>query len=126
MASPRPTTIAGYIEAAPTEGRPHLRKLHEILRQAAPKAEGVIKWNTPFFVEPRFLFSFSANKAHASFAPPLPVLEEFRAELHAQKFKTTQGTIQLPYAQPLPEALIRRIARRSLEQVSARESDTFW
>ena len=61
MASKRPTTIAEYIEAAPREGQPHLRRLYAILKSVAPKAEEAIKWGTPFFVEPRFLFAFSAH-----------------------------------------------------------------
>ncbi len=66
MASKRPTTIAEYIRAAPRDGQPHLRRLYAILKSVAPEAEEAIKWGTPFFVEPRFLFAFSAHKAHLS------------------------------------------------------------
>ena len=38
-----------------------------ILKSVAPEAEEAIKWGTPFFVEPRFLFAFSAHKAHLNF-----------------------------------------------------------
>ena len=69
MASKRPTTIAEYIRAAPREGQPHLRRLHAILKSVAPEAEEAIEWGTPFFVEPRFLFAFSAHKAHLDFTP---------------------------------------------------------
>ena len=61
MAGKRPTTIAEYIRAARGEGQPHLRRLYAILKSVAPQAEQVIKWGTPFFVEPRFLFAFSAH-----------------------------------------------------------------
>ena len=63
MGSKCPTTIAEYIGAAPREGQPHLRRLYAILKSVAPEAEEAIKWGTPFFVEPRFLFAFSAHKA---------------------------------------------------------------
>ena len=69
MAAKRPATIAEYIKAAPREGQPHLRRLRAILRKVAPKAEEAIKWGAPFYIEPRFLFSFNACKAHCSFAP---------------------------------------------------------
>ena len=65
----RPTTIPAYIRAAPREGQPHLRRLYEILKSVAPDADETIKWGTPFFVEPRFLFAFSAHKTHLNFAP---------------------------------------------------------
>lgn len=124
MASKRPTTIAGYIRAAPREGQPHLRRLYAILKSVAPEAEEAIKWGTPFFVEPRFLFSFSAHKAHCNFAPTAEALEAFRKEL--EKHKTTKNYLQIPYDEPLPEELVRRIAEYRLREVSEREDDSFW
>ena len=124
MASKRPTTIAAYIRAAPREGRPHLRRLYAILKSVAPQAEETIKWGTPFFVEPRFLFAFSAHKAHCSFAPMAAALKPFRKEL--EKHKTTKNFLQLPYDKPLPEDLVRRIAEYRLRDVREREDDAFW
>ena len=91
MAGKRPTTIAEYIRAAPRAGQPHLRRLHALLKSVAPDAEEAIKWGTPFFVEPRFLFAFSAHKAHCSFAPAAAALAQFREELKAHS--TTKGTL---------------------------------
>ena len=124
MASKRPTTIAEYIRAAPREGQPHLRRLHAILKRVAPQAKGTIKWGTPFFVEPRFLFAFSAHKAHISFAPMASGLQPFRKQL--KKHKTTKNFLQIPYDQPLPEDLIRRIAAYRLREVRGRKGDAFW
>jgi len=124
MAGKRPTTIAEYIRAAPRAGQPHLRSLHALLKSIAPDAEEAIKWGTPFFVEPRFLFAFSAHKAHCSFAPAAVALAQFREELKA--FSTTKGTLRLPYAEPLPEDLIRRLAECSLRLVRERKDDAFW
>ena len=53
MAATRPATIDAYIAAAPAAGQPHLRQLHALLQGVAPKAEQLIKWGDPFFVEPR-------------------------------------------------------------------------
>lgn len=122
--APRPATIAEYIAAAPAAGRPLLRELYGILKGAAPQAQEVIKWNTPFFIEPRFVYAFSAHKVHASFAPPAAALEHFQAALQA--LKTTKGTIVLPYDQPLPEGLIRQIADYSVQRVRERSGDGFW
>ena len=124
MATKRPTTIAEYIRAAPREGQPHLRRLYALLRSVAPEATELLKWGTPFFVEPRFLFAFSAHKAHLNFAPTPAGLEPFRKEL--DKHKTTKHTLQLPYNQPLPEVLVRKIARCRLRQVRARKDEGFW
>ncbi len=124
MTGKHPTTIAEYIEAAPREGQPLLRQLYALLKSVAPDAEEAIKWGTPFFVEPRFVFAFSAHKKHCSLAPPAAALERFRKQL--EKHKTTKGTLALPYAEPLPEELVRSIAEYSLQLVREREDDAFW
>ena len=124
MARKRPTTIAEYIRAAPREGQPHLRRLYAILKGVAPEAKEAIKWGTPFFVEPRFVFAFSACKAHLNFAPTPAAIEAFRKELGA--YKTTKNYLQIPYDEPLPEDLIRRIAECRVRAVRESQGDGFW
>jgi len=124
MASKRPTTIAEYIAAAPRAGQPHLRRVYKILKGVAPKAEETIKWGTPFFIEPRFLFAFSAHKAHLSFAPMAAAMQTFRKEL--EKHDTTKNFLKIPYDQPVPEALVRKMAKHCLRAVKERKNDTFW
>lgn len=124
MAGKRPATAVEYIDAAPAAGQAHLRRLHAILKQAAPKAKEAIKWGNPFFVEPRFVFAYSACKAHLNFAPGPATLEHFRDELAAQR--TTKHYLQVPYASPLPEELIRRMAEHCVATVAAREDEGFW
>lgn len=122
--APRYRSIADYIDQAPAAGRPLLQSLYTLLQHAAPDAQEAIKWNTPFFIEPRFVYGFSAHKAYASFAPPASAMAHFEAELKA--VNTTRGTIVLPYDQPLPEALLRQIAQYSVQRVQARTTDSFW
>ena len=124
MATGRPATVDTYIEAAPPEGRAHLRRLRALLAAVAPDAMQVIKWGTPFFVEPRFLFAFSAHKAHLGFAPSAEALEAFRKELAGHQ--TTKELLKVRYDEPLPEDLIRRIAEHRLRVVKAREDESFW
>jgi uncharacterized protein YdhG (YjbR/CyaY superfamily) len=124
MPKTRPTTIAEYIASAPKAGQPHLRKLHSLLKSAAPKAQEAIKWNMPFFVEPRFLFAFSAHKAHLSFAPMAGVIQAFRKDL--EKHETTKNFLKIPYDEPIPEALVRKMAKYCVRNVSKRKDDAFW
>ena len=124
MTTKRPTTIPEYIRSAPLVGQPHLHKLYAILKSVAPEAEEAIKWGAPFFIEPRFLFCFSAYKAHVSFVPTPVALKAFATEL--EKHSTTKGTLRLPYDKPLPEALIRKLAKYSLREVRERKTDSFW
>ena len=122
MAAKRPTTIAEYISAAPGVAKPHLRGLYAILKSVAPDAQEAIKWGNPFFVDPRFLFAFSAHKAHLSFAPTPAALEAFRKELAGHE--TTKNFLKIPYGKPLPEKLIRKIARYRLKNIA--DGDGFW
>ncbi|APW42064.1 iron chaperone [Rhodoferax saidenbachensis] len=124
MTTQRPTTIAEYIQAAPAKGKPHLQRVYAILKSVAPEAEEAIKWGTPFFLEPRFLFAFSAHKAHLNFTLTEADWDVFRIEL--EKHKTTKNFLQVPYDQAVPEALIRTIAEHRLRVVSEREDDAFW
>ena len=117
-------SIADYIAKAPPKGRAHLQRLHALLRSVAPDAQEAIKWGMPFFIEPRFLFSFSACKAHLNFAPSSAVLEEFREQLAGMR--TTKNFLQVRYDEQLPEPLIRKLARRQLQKVRARKDDSFW
>ena len=49
-------------------------------------------------------------------------MKPFAKEL--TRFKTGKGSIQLPYEQPLPRALIRRIAAFRVREL--REKDAKW
>ena len=124
MASKRPATVDEYIRAAPPDGQAHLRRIDAILKSVAPKADRIIKWGTPFFVEPRFLFAFSATKRHVNFAPMAAALTPFKKEL--ARFKTTKNFLQIPYDEPLPEALIRKIAKRCVLAVRESGKESFW
>ena len=124
MTNKRPVTVDQYVASATVKAQPHLRTLRDLLKRVAPKAQETIKWGNPFFVEPRFLFAYSAHKNHVSFAPSAEALDAFRDELAT--YDTTRHFLKIPYDQPLPETLIRKIAQHRLKAVCAREDDNFW
>ena len=101
-----------------------MHRLYAILKSVAPEAEEAIKWGTPFFVEPRFLFAFSAHKAHINFAVEAAGLEPFRQELEGHK--TTRNSLLIPYGSLVPEDLVRKLAEYRVRVVSAREDGGFW
>lgn len=120
--TPRPTTIAAYIAAAPAEAQPLLNELYALLKSVAPKATEAIKWGSPAFEEGRILFAFSAHRKHANFMPTPASLAAFKEELAA--FTLGRMAMQLPYGKPLPKALLRKIATHRLKDV--RENDARW
>ncbi len=122
MPQPKPTTVAAYIAAAPPAARKNLRELRALLRQVAPRATESLKWGVPVFEEGRILFAYAAFKSHLNFVPTPAAMQPFTAEL--AKYKTGKGSIQFPHDQPLPRALIRRIAAFRAREV--REKDARW
>lgn len=124
MAKKRPATIAEYIDAAPKAGQPQLRKLRALLRKLAPDAQEAIKWGQAFYIEPRFVFSFSALKGHVSFAPVTGAMVHFAKEL--EKHDTTKYTMRIPYDAPLPTAMVTKLAKYSVASVKKRKTEGFW
>lgn len=51
-------------------------------------------------------------------------LESFREEL--RRHLTTANFLQIPYDEPLPEELVRKIAETCVRIVSEREDEAFW
>lgn len=115
-------TVDEYIDNAPAGAADKLNRLRAILREAAPDAKEIIKWNTPVYEGKRILFSFSAFKAHINFMPTGPSLDPFRDEL--KEYKMGKDTVQFPYNKPLPEAQIRKIAAYRVKDVN--ENDALW
>lgn len=121
-ATPKPTTIAGYIDGAPEAAKPLLRELYTLLKSLAPKADEAIKWGSPVFEEGRILFAFSAHRDHANFMPTAASFAPFQKEL--ADFTVGKMAMQLPYDRPLPKRLLRKIATHRLKDV--RENDARW
>jgi uncharacterized protein YdhG (YjbR/CyaY superfamily) len=117
-----PTTIAGYIAAAPKEARAKLREMRALIAAAAPDARQSLKWGMPAFSYDRILVTFAAFKKHIGFFPTPPAVRAFKTDL--LKFKTSSATIQFPLDQPLPKALIRRITTFRVKE--ARSKDAKW
>ncbi len=122
MSSSKPKTVDEYIEAAPEHAREKLGELRALLRSVAPNAFEDLKWGQPVLVEKRILFSYAAFKNHLTFMPTGPALAPFQDELSV--LKTGKDTIQLPYDQPLPKELIRKVAAFRYRDVM--ENDARW
>ncbi|HEV7610222.1 MAG TPA: DUF1801 domain-containing protein [Steroidobacteraceae bacterium] len=123
MASPKkPTTVSEYIAAAPREARARLRQMRALVAAAAPGATQGLKWGMPAFSYDRILVTFAAFKHHIGFFITPDVKRAFAREL--ADFKTARSSVRLPFDEPLPKALIKRItAHRARE---ARTRDAKW
>lgn len=120
----KPTTIAEHIASAPKAGQAHLNKTAKILREVAPDAAEAIKWGYPVLEHRRILFAFAGFKNHMNFMPTASSIEPFADELKDYKIGNGGGTVQFPYDKPLPEELIKKIAKHRLKDVL--ENDAHW
>ena len=109
----RPQNIDEYIAAQDEKIRPVLRQVRAILQSALPEAEERISWSMPTYWKGRNIIHFAASKKHLGIYPGDGAAAAFADELAG--YDTGKGTIRLPYDQPLPADLIRRIAEWSYE-----------
>lgn len=104
----KPATIDEYIAGQPEELRPVLDAVRDAIRAALPEAEERMSWSMPTFWKGHNLIHFAANKNHLGVYAGDEAVEAFAEKLRG--YKTSKGTIQFPYKEPIPLALISEIA----------------
>ena len=76
----------------------------------------VISYGILAFKTKKVLVWYAAFSRHCSLFPTAAVIEEFRDELGG--IKTSKGTVQFSMDKPLPTALIRKLVKARVAQVS--------
>ena len=90
------------------EVQPYLRSVRNAIHDAIPEAQERISWSMPTFWKGHNIIHFAANKKHIGLYAGEEAVIEFEEIL--KPYKTSKGTIQIPYKEPLPLDLIARIA----------------
>ncbi len=104
-----PSTIEEYILSQPEEVQARLRQVDAAIKSSIPEAREKISWSMPTYWKGRNLIQFAASKKHIGLYPGPEAVEAFAQRL--TDYKTSKGTIQLPYSKPLPLELIGEIAK---------------
>jgi len=104
-----PSTIEEYILSQPEEVQGRLRQIDTAIKNSIPDAQEKISWSMPTYWKGRNLIQFAASKKHIGLYPGPEAVETFAGRL--TDYKTSKGTIQLPYSKPLPLELIGEIAK---------------
>ena len=110
-------SIAEYMTNLPEMQKTVAQIMRDLLADAAPKAREKISYNMPAIEQNgKVVVYFEAGKDHLGFYPTADPIVAFADQL--KEYKTSKGTIQLAYDQPLPAKLIREIVAFRVDQVT--------
>jgi len=109
------TTVEEYLSLFSKEQRDALGKIRKVIKAAAPKAEEVISYGMPGYKQNGALVYFGGFKTHCSFFPgSYSVIKQFAEELKV--YKTSKGTIQLPFDKAIPSTLIKKMVQARVKE----------
>jgi len=113
----KPVTVDEYIESFPDLARERLGELRDLSRAHAPEATETLKWGAPAYSVETILFVFVGFTKHANFVFTPSTREAFAGELAG--FRTGKGSVQLPYAEPVPTELLARMIEYRVKEFEA-------
>jgi uncharacterized protein YdhG (YjbR/CyaY superfamily) len=114
-------SVNEYIASKPKDVRLVLERVRGAIRTAVPAAQETISYQMPMYaLDGVPVLYFAGWKHHYSLYPASNALvAAFRDELAG--YQRTKGTIKFPLSEPVPEPLIKRIARFRAEQLTTRD-----
>lgn len=117
MAGP-PKDFDDYLSGVPQPARGTLEELRRRIKTAVPEATETISYRMPTFnYKGKHLLGIAASKNHCS----LHLMGYIPAELEddLDQYDTSKGTIRFPMDKPLPNALVKKIAKVRVAQVES-------
>jgi uncharacterized protein YdhG (YjbR/CyaY superfamily) len=118
-----PTTVDEYLSILPDDVRKELQKLRHTIKSIAPEAEERIAYRIPIFRLQRDLVGFSAQRnpqkrlcSFYTMSPPL--VKAMKKDL--QDYKVSGATIHFTPEKPLPAALVKKIVRARVKELSGK------
>jgi uncharacterized protein YdhG (YjbR/CyaY superfamily) len=110
MPSPKRVDLDDYYAQLPDVAVAHLTTLRELCRQELPRADEVLHWNNPAFVEDGTrLVMLQSYKAHCSLRFPTRFFAAQRETVERAGYEAGEGFVKLPYDRELPDALLRQL-----------------
>src|SRR3989344_7341777 len=102
-------TIPSYISLYPKNVQALLKRIHQTIKKAAPKAEEKMAYGIPTFTFYGNLVHFGGYEHHIGFYPGSTAIKTFKKEL--SKYSTSKGTIQFLIDKPILFSLITKIVK---------------
>lgn len=111
------TPVAAYLAAVPDDQREALARLRALLLDAVPEAEEAIKTRVPAVCHRgKIVAGYGAAKHHvALYVMRGDALTALRADLTG--YDASTRVVRFTPAEPLPDALVRKIVRYRLEEI---------
>lgn len=110
-------TIDEYIKPFPKEIQKLLESIRKTIKEEAPEAIEAISYGMPTFkLKGKNLVHFAGWKTHIGFYPTPSGTAAFQKEI--TRYKAAKGSIQLPLDEPLPLALIRKIVKFRVHELT--------
>ncbi|MDZ4757127.1 MAG: DUF1801 domain-containing protein [Bacteroidota bacterium] len=114
------STVDEYIAMQPEPQQTALKKLRELVKKAAPKAEEVISYGMPAYKLHGMLLYYAAYKNHYGFYAMPGAIASFKDKL--KDYKLSKGTIQFPVDKSLPTKLITDIVKFRIQENLEKEA----
>lgn len=109
------TSVDDYIAAFPSDVQDVLTRIRQTIRTAAPQTEEAMSYGIPVArLDGHYVVYFAGWKHHVSIYP-VPTVDP-GLETEIATYRVGKGTLKFPLNQPIPYALIGRLASALLEQ----------
>jgi uncharacterized protein YdhG (YjbR/CyaY superfamily) len=109
-----PKSVDEYIAAFSPDVQSILRRVRQVVRDAAPQAQEVISYRMPALKQHGILVYFAAFKAHIGLYPP--VAGDARLLKALAPYAGEKGNLRFPFDKPIPYPLIARITALRVKQ----------
>jgi uncharacterized protein YdhG (YjbR/CyaY superfamily) len=114
----RPENIDEYISTRTPSVRKILERIRRVIRKAAPGAQETISYGIPAFRLDGILLYFAAFKNHVGLYPP--IRGDARLQRAMAPYAGEKGNLRFRLDEPIPYALIERIAKLRARQNRAK------
>jgi len=110
-----PATIDEYIASFPAKARARLQAVRQAIRKAVPRAEEAISYRIPTFrLDGHYLIYFAGFRSHIGVYPVHADDSALGAAI--APYVSGKATLKFPLAEPLPLALIARVAKAKAKE----------
>jgi len=111
-------SVQDYLADVAPEPRRRLNTIRRLVREAVPGAAETISYNIPAFRLERVFLYCAAFTGHVSIFPPVRNDAALAARL--KPYRNAKGNLRFDLDEPLPVALVGRIARALARQSAPR------